>query len=198
MTNHSIITAMRQENRLRLREAPAECNVSTLAKKGKGTFAKNFVMPWRMHLWSYKALLGFQLPQLRLAGTVLPLPELWLSVPICTSHPGAQQPWRGRESRRFPAFPAAIHGADHPTALTVFMEIFIKGGTLLKLSCTDVCLCSRALEDRWETPSPFLPPEECRIHSKLWSHFMLSDSPLQRQNSFKGSPHCPKAGGKLN
>lgn len=40
MTNHSIITAMRQENRLRLIEAPAECNVSTLATKGKGRFAK--------------------------------------------------------------------------------------------------------------------------------------------------------------
>lgn len=150
-----------------------------------------------MHLWSYKALLGFQLPQLRVAGSVLPLPEVWLSVPICTSQPGAQQPWRGGTAGHFPAFPAAIHSADHPTALTVFIEIFIKGGTLLKHSCTGVCLCSQALEDRWETPSPFLePPEECRIHSKLRSHFTLTESPLQRQSSFKGSPHCSRAGGK--
>lgn len=41
VTNHSIITAMRQENTLRLIEAPAECNISTLATKGKGRFAKN-------------------------------------------------------------------------------------------------------------------------------------------------------------
>lgn len=35
MTNHSIITAMRQENRLRLTEAPAEFNFSTFTTKGK-------------------------------------------------------------------------------------------------------------------------------------------------------------------
>lgn len=65
--------------------------------------------------------------------------------------PSALLTLEGRETRHFPAFPAAIRSADNRTTLqllALFMEIFIKRGTLLKHNCTDACLCKQALEDR--------------------------------------------------
>lgn len=48
MTNHSIITAMRQENRLT--EAPAECNFSTFTAKGKRRLCKKLCRQIRWHV----------------------------------------------------------------------------------------------------------------------------------------------------
>ena len=80
-------------------------------------------------------------------------------------------------------------------------EVFIKRGTFLKHSHTDACLCKQALEDRWETWSPFPPSQRTQDTVQPQATFRAhrnTESLQQRQglNGFKGPSHWPTAGGK--